>query len=118
MPDRADEHGCALVRPHPGQPAGDTSRTRSPRWNGTGKWLWSDKIVHPPIIDRADFGEVQALVAGRAVTHAKHKSHHARHPYALRGCVWCVWCGCAAGGCRATGPERALIAGARRAIRH
>ena len=24
------------------------------RWNETGKWLWSDKIVHPPIIDRDD----------------------------------------------------------------
>src|ERR1700760_2631402 len=25
------------------------------RWNDSDKWLWSNKIVHPPIIDRDDF---------------------------------------------------------------
>ena len=63
------------------------------RWNDTGKWLWSDKIVQPPIIDREVFGQVQAMVAGRAHTPAAHKPHRAHHPYALRGCVWCGLCG-------------------------
>jgi site-specific DNA recombinase len=63
------------------------------RWNDTGKWLWSDKIVQPPIIEREKFGQVQAMVAGRAHTPAAHKPHRAQHPYALRGCVWCALCG-------------------------
>ena len=62
------------------------------RWNETGKWLWSDKIVQPPIIDRDDFDQVQAMVAGRAHAPAEHKPHRSRHPYALRGCVWCGVC--------------------------
>ncbi len=63
------------------------------RWNDTGKWLWSDKIVQPPIIDRESFDQVQAMIAGRAHTPAAHKAHRAQRPYALRGCVWCGLCG-------------------------
>ncbi len=62
------------------------------RWNEAGKWLWSDKIVQPPIIDRDDFDLVQVIVKGRATKHAEHKPHRSRHPYALRGCVWCGVC--------------------------
>jgi site-specific DNA recombinase len=29
------------------------------RWNEAGKWIWSDKIVHPPIIDRETFDQVR-----------------------------------------------------------
>jgi site-specific DNA recombinase len=63
------------------------------RWNDSGKWIWSEKIVHPPIIDRDSFDQVQVMVAGRATKHAEHKPHRARHPYALHGCVWCGICG-------------------------
>ena len=62
------------------------------RWNETGKWLWSDKLVQPPIVARDAFARVQAMVAGRAHAPAAHKPHRARHPYALRGCVWCGIC--------------------------
>jgi site-specific DNA recombinase len=63
------------------------------RWNEAGKWLWSEKIVQPPVIDRDDFDQVQAIVAGRAHTPAQHKPHKAKRPYALRGCLWCALCG-------------------------
>jgi site-specific DNA recombinase len=63
------------------------------RWNDSGKWLWSDKIVHPPIVDRETFDRVQVMVSGRATNPATHKPHRSRHPYALRGCVWCGLCG-------------------------
>jgi site-specific DNA recombinase len=59
------------------------------RWNDTGKWLWSDKIVQPPIIDRDTFDQVQVMVSGRAT---KHKPHRRQHPYALRGLVFCGLC--------------------------
>jgi hypothetical protein len=62
------------------------------RWNETGKWLWSDKIVQPPIVDRDAFDQVQAIVAGRAHSPATHKPHRSQRPYALRGCVWCGVC--------------------------
>jgi site-specific DNA recombinase len=62
------------------------------RWNESGKWLWSEKIVQPPIIDREIFDQVQAMIAGRAHAPAEHKPHRAKHPYALRGCVWCGLC--------------------------
>jgi site-specific DNA recombinase len=63
------------------------------RWNDTGKWLWSEKIVQPPIVEGEAFRQVQAMVAGRAHTPTAHKPHRAQHPYALRGCVWCGLCG-------------------------
>jgi site-specific DNA recombinase len=31
------------------------------RWNDAGKWLWSDKIVQPPVIDRDVFNQVQVM---------------------------------------------------------
>jgi hypothetical protein len=62
------------------------------RWNDTAAWIWSEKIVHPPIIDRDIFEQVQVMVRGRATNPARHKPHRAQHPYALRGCVWCGIC--------------------------
>jgi hypothetical protein len=62
------------------------------RWNQADKWLWSDKVVQPPIIDRDVFDQVQAMIAGRAHAPAEHKPHRSRHAYALRGCVWCAVC--------------------------
>ena len=63
------------------------------RWNDDGQWLWSNKIVQPPIIDRDDFDRVQAIVASRAHTPAVHKPHRAKRSCALRGCVWCDFAG-------------------------
>jgi site-specific DNA recombinase len=62
------------------------------RWNDSGTWLWSKKIVQAPIIDKPTFDRVQLMITGRATVHAQHKPHRARHPYALRGCVWCGLC--------------------------
>jgi site-specific DNA recombinase len=62
------------------------------RWNESGKWIWSENVVHPLIIDRETFDQVQVLLAGRATVPAEHKPHRARRPYALRGCLWCGIC--------------------------
>jgi hypothetical protein len=62
------------------------------RWNPSDKWIWSDKIVHPPIIGRDDFDQVQVMLAGRATAPAEHKPHRRFHSYALRGCVYCGAC--------------------------
>ncbi len=63
------------------------------RWNDTDTWIWSEQIVHPPIIDRETFGQVQVMIAGRATAPAQHKPRRKQHPYALRGCLWCGICG-------------------------
>ena len=63
------------------------------RWNESAAWIWSEKIVHPPIIDHDIFEQVQVMASGRATNPARHKPHRAQHPYALRGCVWCGVCG-------------------------
>jgi hypothetical protein len=62
------------------------------RWNESGKWIWSEQIVHPPIIDRETFDQVQALLGGRASVHAEHAPHRTHRPYALRGCLRCGIC--------------------------
>lgn len=63
------------------------------RWNQSDKWIWSAKIVHPPLIDRETFDQVQVMVSGRAAAPAGDKPHRRQHPYALRGCLWCGICG-------------------------
>ena len=62
------------------------------RWNESGKWVWSEQVVHPPIIDRETFDQVQTMISGRAAATAGHKPHRRQHPYALRGCLWCGLC--------------------------
>ena len=63
------------------------------RWNESGKWIWSDKAVRSRIIDRETFGQVQAMISGRATTPAGHKPHRRQHPYTLRGLLACGICG-------------------------
>jgi site-specific DNA recombinase len=62
------------------------------RWNDSGAWVWSEKIVHPPIIDRDTFEQVQVMISGRSTAPAAHKPHRRQHPYALRGSLWCGIC--------------------------
>jgi site-specific DNA recombinase len=62
------------------------------RWNDSATWIWSEKIVHAPIIAREIFEQVQVMISGRASKPAQHEPHSTQHPYALRGCVWCGIC--------------------------
>jgi len=62
------------------------------RWNATDKWVWSDKMVHPAIIEWEDWEQVQVLLHERASDPAKHKPHRSEHRYALRGCLRCGVC--------------------------
>ncbi len=63
------------------------------RWNDPSAWLWSEKVVQPPVIDRDAFEVVQAMLTARAGTPAERKPHRSMHPYLLGGCVWCGLCG-------------------------
>jgi hypothetical protein len=57
---------------------------------GWGQPRWVYRIGCLLLTERG----VSVFPAGqRATNPAKHKPHRARHPYALRGCVWCGLCG-------------------------
>ncbi len=62
------------------------------RWNDEDRWIYSDEIVHPPIIDPDTFGRAQDLLAARRGTTPEHRPHKSRHAYALRGLLFCGIC--------------------------
>ena len=77
------------------------------RWNESGKWLWSDKIVQPPIIDRETFDQVQAIVAGRA--HAPAAAQAAPLAPPVRAARLRLVRGLRAADAKPLGPRRALL---------
>jgi hypothetical protein len=95
---RASRCGTSSAKTKYGSMSRMSRSATRPSWAGTSPagGGWSDKMVHPPIIDRETFDQVQAMVSGRAANPATHKPHRSRHLYALRGCVWCA-CAAVAG---------------------
>src|ERR1035438_10751872 len=65
------------------------------RWNQLGSWVWSDAIVHEPLIPAADFDAAQAIMAdaGRARRTSREAHQRVSHPYVLRGRLYCGYCG-------------------------
>ncbi len=62
------------------------------RWNSAEDWVYSDRLIHEPIIDKATFhrARTQAASGSRSVTT---KVKRARHHYLLRGIIYCKDCG-------------------------
>jgi site-specific DNA recombinase len=48
------------------------------RWNAPSAWLWSEKVVQPPVIGRDTFEAVEAMLAARAGTPSERKPHRSR----------------------------------------
>jgi site-specific DNA recombinase len=65
--------------------------TAKMRWNPEDKWVFSEKIAHPPIIDKQEFEDAQATLAGRG-SKTQHKQHRRQRYYALRGILLCGVC--------------------------
>src|SRR5271166_6641170 len=65
------------------------------RWNEVGSWVWSDAIVHEPLISAGDFEAAQAIMAGAGRARRASREAHQRvtHPYVLRGQLYCGYCG-------------------------
>jgi site-specific DNA recombinase len=61
------------------------------RWNPADRWLFSERIAHSPIISREEFGQAQAILAGRG-SRTAHKPHRRPRVYALRGVLLCGRC--------------------------
>jgi len=62
------------------------------RWNDAGRWIWSEEITHPPVIDAATFQEAQAILAGRGRGPCQHKPHNRPRGYAFTGSLYCGVC--------------------------
>ncbi|MGH3394761.1 MAG: recombinase family protein [Streptosporangiaceae bacterium] len=67
--------------------------TTKMRWNDNEKWIYSDQVVHPPIIDEEAFKQAQDILAARRhAPRRDHKPHRSKHAYALRGVLVCGLC--------------------------
>jgi site-specific DNA recombinase len=62
------------------------------RWNDPTTWIWSDDIVHEPLIDVSTFQAAQDLLAaaGRRAVHRKPR--RTPRDYALTGLMFCGLC--------------------------
>lgn len=63
------------------------------RWNTRDKWIFSDDIVHDPLIDPDTFERAQDVLGARGAGRTIRDRHRTRHRYVLRGLVHCGLCG-------------------------
>jgi site-specific DNA recombinase len=62
------------------------------RWNDKSEWIWSAVPAHEPLITKADFEAVEAMMASRSHTKKGKKKRPEGRTYALRGRVKCAIC--------------------------
>ena len=62
------------------------------RWNDQDKWIFSEQIVHPPIIDDETFGQAQQLLAAKNARQVTRRPRTSPRPYVLRGLLFCGIC--------------------------
>ncbi|WP_103937630.1 recombinase family protein [Thermomonospora echinospora] len=63
------------------------------RWNDQDTWIFSEQVVHPPIVDDATFNLVrQRLTARRNQTGGTKARERTKRSYALRGLLYCGLC--------------------------
>ncbi|MEU1881423.1 recombinase family protein [Streptosporangium sp. NPDC020072] len=62
------------------------------KWNPAGQWVWSEKVVHEPLVDTEIFERVQALLSVRERPATERKPRRTPRPYMLRGLLHCGVC--------------------------
>jgi site-specific DNA recombinase len=62
------------------------------RWNDPTAWIWSDDIVHQPLIDQDDFDTAQDLLAAAGQRAIPRKPRRTPRDYALTGLMFCGRC--------------------------
>jgi site-specific DNA recombinase len=67
-------------------------RTTKQRWNDEDKWIFSEGIVHPPIIDDDTFGQARQLLAAKNARQVDRRPRSGPRPYPLRGLLYCGIC--------------------------
>lgn len=63
------------------------------RWNDRSEWIWSDKIVHEPIISPETFTRAQEVAAAGVHRPLDSKKRPTSRKYALSGLLMCGLCG-------------------------
>lgn len=62
------------------------------RWNDESTWTWSNHMVHEPLVSRADFDRVQAMIQSSKRSKPRSRGSGQRRPYPLRGRIVCGVC--------------------------
>ena len=62
------------------------------RWNDQDQWIFSEQIVHPPIIDDDTFRQAQQLLAAKNARQVTRRPRTSPRPYVLRGLLFCGIC--------------------------
>jgi site-specific DNA recombinase len=62
------------------------------RWNDSASWIFSDEIVHPPVISQDTFNQAQDVLAGRRHHAGPRERLRTRHAYVLGGRFLCGIC--------------------------
>ncbi|WP_410622297.1 recombinase family protein [Amycolatopsis sp. cmx-8-4] len=62
------------------------------RWNARDKWIFSEKIVHDPIIDVETFRQAQEIAAAKGAGRTTRERTRTQHRYVLRGLLHCGVC--------------------------
>jgi hypothetical protein len=65
------------------------------KWNKPGDWVWSEQVVHEPLVSVEDFEAVQARIASRAHQGPRlpRENLTTKRTYLLRGLLHCGLCG-------------------------
>jgi site-specific DNA recombinase len=66
--------------------------TTKMRWNDEDKWIFSEEIVHPPVIDDETFAKAQQLLAAKNARQVIRRPRTSPRPYVLRGLLFCGIC--------------------------
>ena len=62
------------------------------RWNDQDQWIFSEQVVHPPIIDDETFRQAQQLLAAKNARQVTRRPRSSPRPYVLRGLLFCGIC--------------------------
>ena len=66
--------------------------TTKMRWNDAGKWIYSEQLVHPQVIDAETFEQTQQLIESRRHVTGPRERLRTSHVYVLRGRIVCGIC--------------------------
>jgi DNA invertase Pin-like site-specific DNA recombinase len=62
------------------------------KWNKPGDWVWSDQIVHDPLVSVEDFETAQEIRAASGRGRDTRERKKVRRDYILRGLLYCGLC--------------------------
>lgn len=63
------------------------------RWNDEATWVWSDTVVHEPLVSVEDFEAAQQISAQHGRGRQTRQRERVRRTYSLRGLLVCGLCG-------------------------